>query len=96
MFAKIVEVPSRNVYEGEMIRMTVFSSVVVREGRIRDYRELVNVACDCAKRKEGTEGDVPIIEIVFCPKTRLYVAIYEVPASSRRMASQRRSEKERK
>lgn len=67
--------------------MTVFSSVVIREGRIRDYRELVNVACACAKQKEGTNEDIPIKEIVFCPKTRLYVAIYEVPASHRRMAS---------
>ena len=76
--------------------MTVFSSVVVREGRIRDCRELVNVASDCAKQKEGTKEDIPILEIMFCPKTRLYVAIYAVPASSRRMRSQRRSEKERK
>lgn len=67
--------------------MTVFSSVVLREGRIRDYRELVNVACDSAKRKENTTEDISIVEIVFCPKTRLYVAIYEIPASSRRMKS---------
>lgn len=69
------------------------SSVVVREGRIRDYRELVNVASDCAKQKEGTKEDISILEIVFCPKTRLYVAVYEVPISSRRMTSQHGSEK---
>lgn len=76
--------------------MTVFSSVVIREGRTRDYRELVNIAASCAKQKERTNNDISIKEIVFCPKTRLYVAIYEVPASSnhRRMKSQCCSEKE--
>jgi len=76
-------------------QVTVFSSVVIREGRARDYRELVNIASSCAKQKERTNNDISIKEIVFCPKTRLYVAIYAVPASSRRMKSQRRSEKER-
>lgn len=68
-------------------RGTVFGSVVVREGRIRDYRELVNVVCSVAKRREGTSEDISIKEIMFFPRTRLYVAIYEIPASSRRMAS---------
>jgi hypothetical protein len=74
--------------------MTVFSSVVIREGRVKDYRELINVASDCAKKKEGTQEDISILEVMFCPKTRLYVAVYEVPASSRRIRSQRCSERE--
>jgi len=65
----------------------VFGSVVVRVGRIEDFRQLVNVCASIAKRKEGTHEDIPIKEIVFCPRTNVYVAIYEVPISSRRMTS---------
>jgi len=77
--------------------VTVFSAIVIREGRARDYRELVNIASSCAKQKEHINNDISIKEIVFCPKTRLYIAIYEVPASSshRCMKSQCCSEKER-
>jgi len=70
----------------------ILGSVVVHEGRIRDYRELVNVVCSIVKKKEKTHEDVKIKEIMFFPQTRVYVAIYERP--SWRMASQRRSERE--
>jgi hypothetical protein len=70
-----------------MDKVTVLGSVVIKEGRIRDYRELVNVVCSIVKRKEGTHEDISIKEIVFCPRTNVYVAIYEVPISSRRMTS---------
>lgn len=73
---------------------TVFSSVVLQEGQAQDYSQLVRIASDCAKQKEGTCENISILEILFCPKLRLYVAVYKVPASSRRMRSQRRSEKE--
>ena len=77
-----------------MDKVTVLGSVVIKEGRIRDYRELVNVVCSIVKRKEGTRENISVKEIIFCPKTRVYVALYEIPASSRRMSSQRRSERE--
>ena len=78
-------------------KATVLGSIVVKEGRIRDYRELVNVACAIVKHKEGTSKDISVQEIIFCPKTRVFVVLYEIPASSRRrcMKSQRCSEKER-
>lgn len=57
-------------------------------GRITDFRQLVNVCASIAKRKEGTSEDISIEEIVFCPVSRVYVALYRIPASShRRMTS---------
>jgi len=63
----------------------VLGAVVIREGRIQDVRQLVNVASAIIKKKEGVSEDIKIKEVVFFPRTRVYVAVYERPSC--RMAS---------
>ena len=58
-----------------------------KRGRACDMREIVNIASSLAKKREGAQHTIPIVEILFSAKLGVYVAIYEVQKSKVRMAS---------
>ena len=83
--------------EGRLKAVVIRIARAQKQGRrvACDMREVINIAGSLAKKREGVQHDIPIVEILFSAKLGVYVAIYEVPSSGRRMASQRRSERER-
>ena len=66
----MVEAISRN---NRMLR----SIVILPNDKTKDVGALLQIARSIARRKEGTEANIPIISLVFDPVTRVYVAIYE-------------------
>ena len=66
----MVETISRN---NRMLR----SVIIFPNENTKDVGALLQIARSIARRKEGTEANIPIISLVFDPVTRVYVAIYE-------------------
>jgi hypothetical protein len=53
------------------------SLVIVPNEKTKDLGDILQIARSLAKRKEHTDDNIPVLNIIFDPVTKVYIAVYE-------------------
>jgi hypothetical protein len=53
------------------------SLVIVPNEKTRELGDILQIARSLAKKKEHTDDNIPVLSILFCPVTKVYIAVYE-------------------
>jgi hypothetical protein len=53
------------------------SLVIVPNEKTKDLGDILQIARSLAKRKEHTDANIPVLNVIFDPVTKVYIAVYE-------------------
>jgi hypothetical protein len=53
------------------------SLIIYPNEKTRELGDILQIARSLAKKKEHTDDNIPVLNIIFDPVTQVYVAIYE-------------------
>jgi hypothetical protein len=53
------------------------SLVIVPNEKTRELGDILQIARSLAKKKEHTDDNIPVLNIIFDPVTKVYIAVYE-------------------
>jgi len=53
------------------------SLIIYPNEKTRELGDILQIARSLAKKKEHTDANIPVLNIIFDPVTKVYVAVYE-------------------